>query len=370
MRILFLIPTLGTGGAERALIKVVNNLSYNNNEICVKTLFNHGIYINKLNENINYSYVFKNIFRGNIFLFKLFSPRLLYRLMIKESYDVIISFLEGPTTRIVSGCTDSRTILINWVHTSADKKNIFLKSYRSEKEFVKCMNRFNKTIFVAETAKYAFEKLFTEIKSKKKVIYNPIDNKEIISLAKEGDFFCNQNTFNIISVGRFMPVKGFKRLVKIIEKLKSECNLSICLYLVGSGVEYNEIKEYILSKNMESYVKLLGFQSNPYKYIKKCDLYVCSSYREGYSTSVIEALVLGIPVVTTDCSGMREILGLNSEYGMIVKNEDGRLYEGIKEIITNKEIYKKYKIQAKLRGNDFELDKSVRQIELLIDSDI
>ena len=74
-----------------------------------------------------------------------------------------------------------------------------------------------------------------------------------------------------------------------------------------------------------------GFQSNPYSYMKRSDLYVCSSYVEGFSTVVSEAVILGIPVVTTESSGMREILG-DSEYGLITENSDESLYQGMKKM--------------------------------------
>ena len=104
----------------------------------------------------------------------------------------------------------------------------------------------------------------------------------------------------------------------------------------------------------------------PYPIIKQASLYVCSSYREGYSTSVIEALILGVPIVTTMCSGMEEILGSKNEYGIITKNTDADLLDGIENIITNPNLYKSYKVAAKERGKLFELSKNVESVRRLL----
>lgn len=92
-----------------------------------------------------------------------------------------------------------------------------------------------------------------------------------------------------------------------------------------------------------SNVTLMGFQSNPYKYVSKMDLFVCSSYREGFSTAVTESIILNVPVITTDVSGMDEIL-LDGEYGLIVPNDTDALYNGLKDLIMHPqkiELYKK-----------------------------
>ena len=117
---------------------------------------------------------------------------------------------------------------------------------------------------------------------------------------------------------------------------------------------------------MSSYFKLIGFHRNPYPYVKNADLFVCSSDAEGYSTSVVEALILGIPVVTTDCAGMSEIIG-DSESGIITEKSVASLCNGIALLLNDKELYERAKANAIRRGQDFCLDKSVRDIVKLFD---
>jgi glycosyltransferase involved in cell wall biosynthesis len=113
------------------------------------------------------------------------------------------------------------------------------------------------------------------------------------------------------------------------------------------------------NKGMEEakgdYVKLLGFHTNPYKYIVQGDLFVCSSRSEGYSTAVTEALVLGVPVITTDCSGMAELLK-DGECGMITENDDEAFYEGLKSLLNDAAMLEYYREKAVERGKDFTIE--------------
>ena len=112
------------------------------------------------------------------------------------------------------------------------------------------------------------------------------------------------------------------------------------------GEEFNNIKQKIEEYDMGKKVKLMGYQVNPYKFLAKADLYVCCSHYEGYSTTTIESLILNIPILTTNCSGMKEILD-NGKYGIIVDDNDEEIYENIKEIIKDKNKYTKLKLNQK-----------------------
>ena len=119
--------------------------------------------------------------------------------------------------------------------------------------------------------------------------------------------------------------------------------------------------------NMEGYVSLMGYKQNPYPYLLSSDLFVCSSRSEGYSTAVTEALILGIPVITTNCSGMEELLG-KGKYGMIVDNEASALYDGIKMLISNKILLNTFRQKAKERGAFFNKVSLLSRIISLIDN--
>ena len=130
----------------------------------------------------------------------------------------------------------------------------------------------------------------------------------------------------------------------------------------------NKIEEYLKKNNLESSFTFLGFKENPYKYVSKCDLYVCSSRREGFSTAVTEALVLGVPVVSTECSGAVELLGENNEYGIVVENSEEGIYQGMEQMLANKNALKEYREKAKERGAFFSKEKTVKAVENMFQS--
>ncbi|MFZ2715268.1 MAG: glycosyltransferase [Streptococcus suis] len=368
-KILFAIPTLGGGGAERVLVNLVNSLDKSKYEITVFSLFDGGVNKQYLNSNIRYKSFFKKLFRGNIHLLKLFSSNLLYKLLIKDEFDIAISYLEGPTTRIISGCPFTRTKLINWVHIEIHDKKMLLQSYRSYSELIRSYKKFNRTVFVSMTAKIAFDKSFPDINTNKEVIYNTVDYSKIISNADEpiSDLEIDNDKINLVSVGRYTHQKGYERLLMIIKELANQ-EKNVHLYLIGKGELEDEYIKIIKEQNLERYVTLVGFKTNPYKYVKSCDLFVCSSYSEGFSTAVTESLIVGTPVVTTLCSGMEELLGYNNEYGIITDNNDDALYEGIKSLVEDLDLLKKYREKATLRGNQLCNENNTIKVEKLLDN--
>lgn len=90
-------------------------------------------------------------------------------------------------------------------------------------------------------------------------------------------------------------------------------------------------------------ITLLGYQTNPYKYVSKCDLFVCASFAEGFSTAATEALIVGTPVCTVEVSGMKEMLGEHNEWGVVTENSEEALYQGIKDLLDHPDKLAYYK---------------------------
>lgn len=107
---------MGNDGVEKALVNLVNNMDRSKFDVTLQTLFAGGVNEQFLNEDIKYRYCFKKTFRGNSQILMLVSPKRLYIKFIKEHYGIIVSYLEGPTARIVSGCNDKNTMLVSWLH--------------------------------------------------------------------------------------------------------------------------------------------------------------------------------------------------------------------------------------------------------------
>ena len=367
-KILFMIPTLAHGGAEKVLVNLVNNMDKNKYDITVQTLFNVGVNRQFLSKDIHYKYCMKKQFRGNSQVLKLFSPEFLFKHFVKEKYDIIVSYLEGPTARIVSGCNNKDTKLVSWIHCRISNEKEAEVGFRNFEEAKKCYNKFDYTACVSKMTMDYFTDTF-DFKKTIGVIYNTIETDKIIklSLEKIDDVEFDESYINICSVGKLTKLKGFDRLLHIHKKLNS-LNLKNKFYILGIGEEEKNLKKYISENKLEDTFILLGYRTNPYKYVKKCDLYVCSSHSEGFSTSVTESLIVGTPVVTTLCSGMQEMLGDNNEYGIVTENNEDALYEGVKKMITEKGLLEYYSKQAKVRGEKFSTEKTVKAVEDMLES--
>lgn len=363
IKILFLIPTLGRGGAERVLVNLVNHMDKTVFDITVQTMFDTGIYQSKLDKNVKYIGGFPFYFRGNTVLYKLLSPHLLYKLYIKEDYDIIVSYLQGTSARVVSGCNRPDTKLISWVHTQLDNEQQAYQVYRSKKEAQKCYERFDEIVCVSETVKEAFIKWFN-VACPINVYYNTVETEVIKNKAKEivEDIAFSKEQFNIVSVAKLTKIKGYDRLVLILKKL-CEDGLNAHVYIVGIGEEQKKLQRMIDDFGLHEHWTFVGFRENPYKYVDKADLYVCSSHREGFSTAVTESIIIGTPVVSTDCSGAKELLGYNNEYGIVVENTEEALYHGIKKMITDKDLYNKYKNGMSKRADKFCMSETVNKVE-------
>lgn len=367
-RILFFITSLAGGGAEKVLVNMVNHMDKTKYHITVMTLFDFGVNKQFLSEDVEYKYVFKKVIRGNTKLFKLFSPEFLYKHMVKDDYDIVVSYFQGATTRIIAGCPNKDTKLVQWVHNEFHTKEKIAACYRSVEECIALQQRYDATVYVAKTVKDIYLRTFPEIEKNDIVLYNVVESDRIIALSEEN--VEKQGIYNaditIVSVGRFVPQKAFDRLLSIVAKVKKD-GFNIKLLLLGAGELDGALKAKSKELGIENVVVFLGYKENPYKYVKNADLFVCSSLHEGFSTAVTEALIVGTPVLTTICSGMEELLGHN-EYGVIVENNEEALYQGLKELLSHKGKIAHYKQKAAERGRKFNSVETTEAIENFFDS--
>lgn len=385
-KVLFLIHTLGGGGAEKALVNLVNNLDNRKYDITVMTVVDTGIYKESLKSCIKYRTIIKLPHRKknktnsgsllndhsrkkwliNLYItfWKNAPLRLIHKIFIGNEYDIEIAFLEGICAKIIANSSNTKSKKYAWIHVDLlrqhKSKNVFSNIADEQKTY----NKFDKIICVSNIVKKSFVKLFNQIDPKKvSVKHNIIDSNEILKKSLIPNRLIN-NKFTICSVGRLNKQKNYLRLAKCAYRLYHNLNLDFNVWIIGEGTGRKKLEQYIKNHKMEGYFHLLGFRSNPYSIVKKANLFVCSSNAEGYSTSVVEALILGLPVVTTDCAGMKEIFG-TSQCGIITKNTTEDLYQGISMVMKNIDLYKRLKNNAIRRGKDFQVANNIKDIELL-----
>lgn len=360
-KILFLIHDLGQGGAEKVLVNLVNNMDRSKFDISVTVLFGGGVNEQFLAPDIHFHAVFPKEVPGNSKLMKLLTPKQLHRLCVKEHYDIEVSYLEGPSARVISGCQDKDTKLVSWIHVEQHTMDKLAGSFRSEQEARACYNRFDQTVCVSQYVHDDFCQLLN-FQKPCRVLYNTVESGKILAGASEAPpELADDGKIRLIAVGTLKQSKGYMRLLQIIRRLRDE-QYPMHLYILGIGPLQAEMEEYIRRNELQDTVTLLGYQTNPYKYVSKCDLFVCASFAEGFSTAATEALIVGTPVCTVEVSGMKEMLGENNEWGIVTDNDEDALYQGIKRLLDNPALLAQYKEKAAQRGKTFNTENSVKAV--------
>lgn len=361
-KILFLIHDLGQGGAEKVLVNLVNNMDRSIFDISVTVLFGGGVNEQFLASDIHFRAVFPKEVPGNSKLMKLLTPAQLHRMCVKEHYDIEVSYLEGPSARVISGCQDANTKLVSWIHVEQHTMERLSGSFRSEHEARECYDRFDQTVCVSQYVHDDFCRILN-FQKPCRVLYNTVESEKILTNANDtAPELMDDGKIRLMVVGTLKESKGYMRLLSIIKRLRDE-EYPVHLYILGIGPLQQEMERYIQTNNLQEAVTLLGYQTNPYKYVSKCDLFVCASFAEGFSTAATEALIVGTPVCTVEVSGMKEMLGEHNEWGVVTENSEEALYQGIKDLLDHPDKLTHYKEKATERGKTFSTENTVRAVE-------
>ena len=384
-KILFLIHTLGAGGAEKILVNIANNLNKEKFEVTVMTVIDTGIHRESLNKDVIYKTIIplnrkkikkknesgslqnktsrlKNIAKSCYqFIWRHMNTRIFYRLFIKEKYDIEVAFLEGICAKIISGSSNANSTKISWIHVDLVNERKSEKVFKNLEDEKKYYSKFDKVVGVSE---HVSKKFIQKFGLKCETIYNPVDSQDILYKSSEiiNERFDNIKAIKMCSIGRLAHQKGYDRLIEVLHRLKQE-NYDFFTYIIGVGPEEEILKDKIKKYSLESSIKLLGYRSNPYPYLKLSDVFISSSRAEGFSTVATEAVILNIPSLVTDCSGMKELFGDNNEYGLVVENSNDGLYTGIKNILDDPQLLKEYKKKSEKLIERFDLQKSVLELE-------
>ncbi len=361
------------GGVERCLLNLINAIGKERYNIDILAIKSGGDLIKNIPDWVGYRYIWKkewNLFGIRIagsdrlfsLVFKKLSSKILYRLFVGKKYDVCIDYWGQEGLKLVLGA-ESNVKKLAFIHTdmnvtSLQNANFPFKNHEMLKE---AYNAIDNVICVSNDCRKSMIDRFGFQMDTKKVIvrYNINLTDEITEKSKQPIEAFDFSGKKLIAIGRLVELKGFERLIKICDRLKKD-NIDFYLQILGQGPERENLENTIKELGLEDCVNLVGFCSNPYPYIANSDIFVCSSYYEGFSTVVSEAVILGIPVVTTDCTGAKEILG-NSEYGVVTENDDESLYIGLKMMLTDNKAFESYKKAVLSRQDFFNQSKRLKE---------
>lgn len=238
--------------------------------------------------------------------------------------------------------------------------------------------RADAVIAISKAMKAGLERLYPDVKNIT-TVENGYDINRITELSNEPVEALSGNP-RFIAVGRHEKVKGYGRLITAFSKVISELP-DAELYMVGQGSMTPELKQQAVKLGIENRAHFLGYQTNPFKYMRASDVAILSSYSEGLPNAVIESLACGLCVIATDC-GAAEILsdepcvvqGVKyDDYGVLVENtNDSAVVKGMAEamieLCRDKELMRKYRSSSLMRAKVYSVDAYTDKLTSLFSS--
>ena len=372
-KVLFLIESLSGGGAEKVLSVILHRLDKDLFDITVCPIVDSGVYREAVKSCVSsYSPVIcydgGPILRAvNRLKYKLVYSWLplswVYKLFIPKDNDVEIAFCEGFVTKLLSR-SGSKAKKIAWVHTdlAANPWTLQQGIYGSKEEERLTYLHYDKVVCVSNAAEAIMRRDYGLDNTV--VIYNPVDPETIHSLSRENcSVIMDPSCFNIVAVGRLVSKKGFDKLIRIVADLAAD-NPKVHLYIVGEGSDRLRLEGIITECEAKDRIHLTGYLANPYALMSRADLYVCPSSVEGFSLTVAEAMVLGIPIVSINSAGPAELLD-NGRYGELC-GDYGELSDSLRKAVSDKEFLKDLRQRSGEGKACFKTDDSLGQIKELL----
>lgn len=309
-QILFIIPTLTGGGAERVIVTLLQNLDRSKFQLSLAVIDISG-------------QVFLSDLPGDVEIIDLKGSRVRFamlkvmRLIWQRRPDVVFSTLGHLNLALAI----SRPLLPNDVFYIARETSVVSEVIRDTSSsaiwrwaYRQFYSRFDRVICQSIYMARDLIDNFSVSSAKVVVINNPVDRKKIIALTAEAVVLAAKNNeINLLAAGRLVKVKGFDLLIGAIALCD---DLPINLTILGEGPLLADLKALTQRFGIAEKVRFLGFQKNPYPYFAQADAFVLSSHYEGFPNVVLEAMACGTPVIATPAvGGTSEILnGLSGCY--------------------------------------------------------
>ncbi|MGQ7884880.1 glycosyltransferase [Paenibacillus sp. WC2504] len=378
------------GGVERSLVSMLDQFDYNSHEIDLMLYKHQGEFMNLINNKTNllnevpqyttfrksigetfqdrhyaigisrvlsklHAEIFRRISRvaepGYYQMQLMWKYALPYLPQIEKEYDVAISYL-WPHYFIAHKIKAKKKIA--WIHT--DYSNVETNVQMD----LEMWREFDHIVAVSDACKESFLSKYGELENKVIVIEN-ITSPDFIKMMADKESaepMMNDKRFKLMTVARLSHAKGIDNAVKALRLLKDKGYKDIAWYVVGYGGDEVAIKELIESNGLDDQFSLLGKKTNPYPYIKACDLYVQPSRYEGKAVTVTEAKILGKPILITNYATAKSQVEDGIDGVICDLNIEG-IAAGIERL------YKKYELRNKLikhitnqdYSNTYELEK-------------
>ncbi|NOU65181.1 glycosyltransferase [Paenibacillus sp. LMG 31461] len=367
-KVLFIMNSLTCGGAEKALISLLETLDYSKYDVDLFLLKHEGIFFNKipsevnlLREPQNYKYfempmgaavldclrkgrlgvAVARVIAGFIYKSEKNSARseqrawkYLYKALpdINTKYDAAVGYLEKNP---IYFCIDKvrATKKLGFIHSDYNKMGMDAKLDNGY------FRKLDHIVTVSEECQHILKKIFPKYIQRIEVMHNIVSPAAIRKLSLE-EIHLGGQELKIVSVGRLNYHKGFELAIESCKELVNT-GYQVKWYIIGEGEERKNLERIIDHNKLNDTIKLVGIKENPYPYIKAADIYVQPSRFEGKSIAIDEAKILYKPIVVTDFDTAKDQI-TDQVNGLIVGMNPKSLSAGIASLIDNPSLRKQF----------------------------
>lgn len=384
-RILIFNDGLELGGTEKLLVSLLNHLTEKD---CQVTLLlpkpsHRNILLRHVSSSVRVKYLsdenssgLKHKIGYNLLIF---FPRLYARFkkIKSDDYDRIICFKESVYANLFSKMNKPKIL---WVHNILYRRRYEVHSFKERlavwlnrkqiKQTEKSYARFRKVICVSDACKKSYIDVVHDNRSPKQsvqILYNAIDLTEVVRRSKDEIDSLPQDRVNFILVTRLSPEKRTDRLINAAQRLNNE-GYNFHAYILGEGLDNEDMKNTVAERGLSGKITLMGRVDNPYPYMLQSNWLLCVSERESFSLTILEAMSLNTPVITTDCGGPADIVD-GGRYGILVDNSSDGVYNGMKMVLDDTTLSVKYSSHLAEAVSRYDYRHWLSEIDRLIDID-
>lgn len=387
-QLLFVIDSLTCGGAEKSLVTLLNLIDYSKFDVDLMMFKRGGAFESLVPENVHiilaphyfeqlqlrknrklkdiyYRLKTSFLLRVNgLFKEKYHTEQIVYQSLKsylknqEKEYDCAIAYNQGMPTYYVSNHITAKRKLAwincNYVETKYNKRYDAL-----------CYQEINHVVVVSDFIRESLKKY--PFYKKVEVVNDIVDPQLIECLSELNDQYdggMEYKGLKLLTVARLEKIKGYDLLVRAASRLKKE-GLEFKWFIIGEGTERDRINSLCQQYHLENEIILLGQKTNPYVYMKRCDIYVQTSRNEGLGLTVIEAKILEKPIVCTNFSTASSLIE-DKEDGLLCNIDEKDIALKILELIRDKELYtmilRNLQVQQK-----FDTKREIEKVYNLID---
>lgn len=390
-KVLFMINSLGLGGAEKSLISLLELIDYEKYDVDLQMLNFGGMFEELLPKKVHvlpglaYQEFSKLPLKRQLssFNLKFLVARARVACSLRsnnkaghplhdaqaywrgcqyaygqhpKSYDVAIAWGQGTPTHYVATKVKAAK-KFSWINA-----NYELAGHNKEFDR-KYYAVFDKNVCVSNELALLFQQVFPEYANKLSVILDIRNPEPVMKMAEESIELPKSAAVTIVTVGRYTPQKNYILAIEAAANLHKR-GLDFVWYAVGEGEERSRMETAIATNHLEDRFILLGAKRNPYPFIKAADIYVQTSSFEGYCLTLAEARMLNRPCVTTNFDVVWEQM-VQGENGLVVDMNAEAVADAVQRLIEDKDLYhhiQQYQMNES-KGNTEEIEVFYRLVE-------